>query len=105
MERLETSLSDCELAIYLRDALRSAEAVEWATQIPSDQVHLVAQGLGQVSDVQRRALRLLYSCCMYAPLEEGETIHDWLRRPIVGSISPVSLIWAGDEVALADLLA
>jgi hypothetical protein len=104
MDGLETSLTDIELAIYLRDALGSAEVVEWATQIPSDHVHLVAQGLGQVSDIQSKALRLLYGCCMYAPLDDGESLRDWLGRPVVGSVSPVALIWAGDEVAIADLL-
>jgi hypothetical protein len=57
---VETILSDRELALYLRDAAGSAEAIEEVTGIPSARVHLIAQGYATCEGWESQELRRLY---------------------------------------------
>lgn len=101
---METVLSAHELARYLRDAVGSAEDVEWATKITAERVHLIAQGFADCDPAEMQALLLLYRCCMFAPVEEDESLIHWLAARPGMAPAPVSLIWAADENALNALL-
>lgn len=101
---MESILDDRDLASYLRDAVGSAEDVEWATGIPAERVHLIAQGFASCRPEESRSLRMLYRCCMFAPLDEGEGLLHWLAARSGLAPAPVALILSGHEQALEALL-
>jgi hypothetical protein len=68
------SASPAELADALRDGLRSAEIVEAETGIPSDRVHLLAQGGTGATREETRLLRSLadFAAAVAVLPEDGE---------------------------------
>jgi hypothetical protein len=99
---MDTILSFQEMATYLRDACGSAETIEWATLIPCEKVHLIAQGFAHPNPLEQTSLFLLYQCAMFAPLEAREDLGIWLAE---GAIPPpFRSIRKGDSETIEKLL-